>query len=146
RLTTYPEFTRDPVRWIHPDVRFAVLDRSDAEGLGRDDPGAVFPEKVQGTREVDDGAEVVGVGEAATQWYSGADTAPVVLAARFVPLRGRAREILDGVRAGPEPGEADIVALFATRGPEVAGIGEAADDLRRQVGGDEVTWVANRNI
>src|SRR5207247_1160109 len=31
RLTIYPEFTRDPARWIHPDVRFAVLDRSDAE-------------------------------------------------------------------------------------------------------------------
>src|SRR3954447_9839815 len=34
RLTAYPEFVLDPERWLHPDVRFGVLDRSDAEGLG----------------------------------------------------------------------------------------------------------------
>ena len=146
RLTIYPEFTRDPARWIHPDVRFAVLDRCDAEGLGRDDPGAVFPEKVQGTREVDDGAEVILVGEASTQWYSGADIAPAVLVPTTASVRGRVREILDGARAGQELGEAEIVALFAARGPEVAAIAAAADELRRQVVGDEVTWVANRNI
>jgi FO synthase len=146
RLTIYPEFTRDPARWIHPDLRFPVLDRADAEGLGRDDPGAVFPEKVQGTREVDDGAEVILVGEASTQWYSGADVAPMVLVPAPATARGRVREILDGVRAGQEVGEDEIVALFAARGPEVAAIATAADELRRAAVGDEVTWVANRNI
>ncbi|MEO5841508.1 MAG: 5-amino-6-(D-ribitylamino)uracil--L-tyrosine 4-hydroxyphenyl transferase CofH [Acidimicrobiales bacterium] len=146
RLTIYSEFTSDPLRWIHPDLRFPVLDRADAEGLGRDDPGAVFPEKVQGTREVDDGAEVILVGEASTQWYSGADTAPTVLVPGPAVVRGRVREILDGVRAGQEVGHDEIVALFAARGPEVAAIAEVADDLRRLAVGDEVTWVANRNI
>ncbi|HUP74367.1 MAG TPA: 5-amino-6-(D-ribitylamino)uracil--L-tyrosine 4-hydroxyphenyl transferase CofH [Acidimicrobiales bacterium] len=146
RLTIYAEFTRDPARWIHPDLRFAVLDRSDAEGLGRDDPGAVFPEKVQGTREVDDGAEVILVGEASTQWYSGADIAPVVLVPAPAVVRGRVREILDGVLAGHEVGHDEIVALFAARGPEVSAIAAVADELRRTAVGDEVTWVANRNI
>src|SRR4029079_375661 len=129
RLTIYPEYTRDPARWIHPDLRFAVLDRADAEGLGRDDPGAVFPEKVHGTREVDDGAEVVLIGEPSTQWYSGADVAPAVLVPAPAAVRGRVREILDGVRAGHELGEDEIVALFAARGPEVAAIAAAADEV-----------------
>ena len=37
RLTLYPEFALDPERWLDPAMRFAVLDHSDAEGLGRDD-------------------------------------------------------------------------------------------------------------
>src|SRR5438477_6206284 len=37
RLTIYPEFASEPERWLDPAVRFPVLDRSDAEGLGRDD-------------------------------------------------------------------------------------------------------------
>ena len=36
RLTVYPEFALDPQRWLDPAMRFAVLDHSDAEGLGRD--------------------------------------------------------------------------------------------------------------
>ena len=58
-------------------MRFPVLDRSDAEGLARDDPGAVFPQKVGEYRNVGDGAEVVLVGRRSTQWYSGADHPPV---------------------------------------------------------------------
>src|SRR5919106_3008850 len=37
RLTVYPEYAADPGRWLHPDLRFPVLDRSDAEALARDD-------------------------------------------------------------------------------------------------------------
>ncbi|HEX4908130.1 MAG TPA: 7,8-didemethyl-8-hydroxy-5-deazariboflavin synthase CofG, partial [Actinomycetes bacterium] len=37
RLTIYPELAADPERWLDPDLRFPVLDRSDAEALGRDD-------------------------------------------------------------------------------------------------------------
>ncbi len=48
RLTIYPERALRPDRWLDPAVRFAVMDRSDAEGLGRDDPGAHHPEKVSG--------------------------------------------------------------------------------------------------
>ena len=47
----YPEFIDDiglseTPRWIDAGLRFRVLDRSDAEGLGRDDPGAIWPERV----------------------------------------------------------------------------------------------------
>ena len=36
RLTVYPAYVLDPERWIDPALRFAVLDRSDAEGLARE--------------------------------------------------------------------------------------------------------------
>ena len=36
RLTIYPEFALDPVRWLDRAVRPAVLAAADAEGLGRD--------------------------------------------------------------------------------------------------------------
>ena len=36
RLTIYPEFAHDPERFLDAAMRFAVLDRSDAEGLARD--------------------------------------------------------------------------------------------------------------
>ena len=122
RLTIYPEFVRAPERWLDPAMRFAVQDLSDAEGLARE-PGE--------------------------RWYSGADVDPPALLTR--PARravqgGRVREVLDGALAGHELGEDEIVALFAARGPEVVAIAEVADDLRRRVVGDDITFVVNRNI
>ena len=47
RLTLHPEFVRHPEAWLDEALRFPVMDRADAEGLGRDDPGAVFPERIE---------------------------------------------------------------------------------------------------
>jgi FO synthase len=55
-------------------------------------------------------------------------------------------EVLAGVVGGQEVGEDEIVTLFGARGREVAAVAEVADELRRQIAGDTVTWVANRNI
>lgn len=147
RLTIYPEFALDHPRWLDPALRFPVLDRSDAQSLGRDDPGAMFPEKVAGTRQVEDGAEVILIGEKSTTWYSGANAKPPTL----VPgpakaIRGAVAEVLDGVERGQVPGIDEIVTLFGARGPEVTAVAELADELRRQAVGDVVTWVHNRNI
>jgi FO synthase len=146
RLTAHPPYVLDPARWFDPSLTFAVMDRSDAEGLARDDPGALFPEKIAGTRNVEDGAEVILVGEASTHWCSGGTAAAPDLLAGAAAPSGRVREVLDGVLAGDEVGEDEIVALFAARGREVRAIAELADQLRRAVVGDDVTWVANRNI
>ncbi|MDQ3769951.1 MAG: 5-amino-6-(D-ribitylamino)uracil--L-tyrosine 4-hydroxyphenyl transferase CofH, partial [Actinomycetota bacterium] len=59
---------------------------------------------------------------------------------------GPVGEVLDGVRAGQEPGEAELVTLFAARGTEVAAVAEVADALRREAVGDHVTYVHTRNI
>ncbi|MFZ9340476.1 MAG: 7,8-didemethyl-8-hydroxy-5-deazariboflavin synthase CofG, partial [Ilumatobacteraceae bacterium] len=167
RLTIYPEFIADvglsdSPRWIDFDLRFRVLDRSDAEGLGRDDPGAVWPEKVTAADVVHDGAEVVLVGHRSTQWYSGANNAPPHLVGDTRPdgegrvtrsiiersrkLHGPVGEVLRGIELGDELGETEIVTLFGARGPEMVAVARAADDLRRATVGDDVTWVHNRNI
>jgi len=162
RLTVYPEFidnlTLDPSRtmqpdwnrWIDRDLRFRVMDRSDAQSLARDDPGAVWPEKVTAADVVQDGAEVVLVGHRSTQWYSGANNPPPQLLnqtpANFADRSNPIQEIIAAHRRGEEVDEAAIITLLAARGPEVSFIAEYADELRQEAVGDTVTWVHNRNI
>jgi len=154
RLTIYPEYASSPDRWLDPALRFPVLDRSDAESLGRDDPGATWPERHQAAANVGTGAEVVQIGRRSTAWYSGADTHPPPLVEEVaqrpsrdpVTIQGAVAEVLAGIRAGQQPGEAELVTLFGSRGPEVPAVAELADELRREAVGDTVTYVVNRNI
>ena len=157
RLTIYPEFAINPTVWVDEALHFPIQDRSDAEGLGPDDPGQVWPEKVTAADVVLDGAEVVLIGHRSTQWYSGANNPPpslIGLQHDGTPfdevdvdqLRGPIAEILQGVRLGQRINEAEIVTLFSARGKEVRAIARVADDLRKQVVGDAITWVHNRNI
>jgi FO synthase len=55
-------------------------------------------------------------------------------------------DVLVGVLDGDAVGEDEIVTLFGARGPEVRVVAEVADRLRHEAVGDEVTYVANRNI
>ncbi|HEY6425504.1 MAG TPA: 5-amino-6-(D-ribitylamino)uracil--L-tyrosine 4-hydroxyphenyl transferase CofH [Pseudonocardiaceae bacterium] len=146
RLTVYPDYALDPHRWLDDAVRFGVLDRSDAEGLGRDDPGAVFPEHAQQATNVGDGAEVLLSGRRSTAWYSGTDLAPPALLPAAAGAVGPVHEVLDGVRAGQRPGIEELVTLLRARGPEVPAVAGLADELRAATVGDTVTYVANRNI
>ncbi len=122
RLTVYPAFAHDPERWLDPALRFPVLDAADAEGLARD-----------------------------ASWCSGGEEPPPELLDATAPSTSGSRggavaEVLAGVALGQEVGPAEIVTLFGARGPEVRHVAEVADDLRRQVVGDAVTFVRNRNI
>jgi FO synthase len=148
RLTVYPEFLFDGTRWLHDDLRFAVLDRSDAEGLGRDDPGAVFVQRLAppSPEQVDEGLEVVHIGARSTAWYSGAAAVPPVLVPGSARAGGAVADVLAGVLIGHEVGIDEIVTLFSARGREVAAVCEVADDLRSRVAGEVVTFVRNRNI
>ncbi|NDB42479.1 MAG: 7,8-didemethyl-8-hydroxy-5-deazariboflavin synthase subunit CofH, partial [Actinobacteria bacterium] len=149
RLTIYPEFVKAPTNWLDDSLHFKVLDRSDAEGLGRDDPGQVWPEKVTAADVVHDGAEVILVGHRSTQWYSGANNAPPVLISadnKSKKMSGPIAEVLRGVELQQEVGHAEIVTLFGARGAEVTAVARLADSLREQAVGDVVTWVHNRNI
>lgn len=147
RLTVYPEYASDPGRWLDPDLRFAVLDRADAEQLARDDPGSVVPERYRDAVNVGTGAEVVLIGRRSTAWYAGSGVIPpALLPAVPGPGGGQVTEVLDGVRAGQEPGEAEVVALLRARGPEVVAVAALADELRAAACGDVVTYVRNRNI
>jgi FO synthase len=126
RLTLYPEFALRPDRWLDPAMRFPVLDASDAEGLGRDHPWS-------------SGSEVP-----PPQLVGPSAGAPVVVP---LPSSGSAvGEVLSAVEAGHEVDEDQIVTLFGARGPEVRAVAAVADALRAELVGDEVTFVANRNI
>ncbi len=151
RLTAYPEFVTDtlagPSRWVDAALRFAVLDRSDAAGLARDDPGAHFPERVTGTRDAGDGADVILEGDRSSSWYAGWNEPPVTLLPSTPrPIHGAVAEVLTGFEQGLDLGIEEMVTLFGARGPEVAAVAGAADRLRSEVVGDVVTWVHNRNI
>ena len=149
RLTIYPEFANSPTKWLDDSLHFKVLDRSDAEGLGRDDPGQVWPEKVTAADVVHDGAEVVLIGHRSTQWYSGANNPPPVLISAQIEnkkISGPIAEVLRGVELQQEVGQNEIVTLFGARGAEVNAVSQLADSLRAQAVGDVVTWVHNRNI
>jgi len=119
RLTVYPSFAADEERWLDPAVRFGVLDASDAESLARDG-----------------------------SWCSGADIDPprLLFAGPGPGAGGAVGEVLAGVRLGQEVGEDEITTLFSARGPEVRAVAALADQLRRDIVGDDVTFVFNRNI
>jgi len=117
RLTIYPDYVCEPVRWLDPRVCFPVMDASDAEGLARD-----------------------------TTWSPGADEHPPTIVPAPAAARGRIEEVLDGVMLGQEVGHDEIVTLFGARGREVNAVAEVADELRRQAVGEAITWVSNRNI
>jgi FO synthase len=153
RLTVYPEHIHDRgsngrSRWLDPDLVFAVMDRSDAEGLGRDDPGAHFPEKAEFVSQGDDGSDVILIGDRSTQWYSGSPDEPPLLVAPAgrSDMSGPVAEVITGVRAGQQPGFDELLTLFRARGPEVAAVAELADGLRRDAVGDDISYVVNRNI
>ena len=129
RLTAYPRFLASAVflgeqdGWIDPKLRPFVLKLADSEGLARDcvwSPG--FAEPALGTP-----LAVLGP-------IHDGPTAPEL------------HRILDRAAGGNELSEAEIVALFATRGAAARAVVEAADDLRRQAIGEPVTFVINRNI
>jgi len=119
RLTVYPEYVRDADTWLHPDVRTPVWHVSDLEGLARDDA-----------------------------WASGGDAEPPILVPGASPARagGPVGAVLDGVARGEEIGFDEIVTLLGARGPEIGRVAEVADELRREIVGDDVTFVRNRNI
>jgi FO synthase len=153
RLTIYPERISSPneaSKWVDEALRFNVMDRSDSEGMGRDDPGAFFPEKVSHFVDTGDGADVILVGDKSTSWYSGASNVPTLLVPGLPAATGRLRGLLDASLekgfTGADLSEDDIVALFAARGREVAAVAEVANELRIRTNGDVVTWVHNRNI
>ena len=54
--------------------------------------------------------------------------------------------ILARAQAGDDPDEDDLIRLFQARGDEINAVVRAADALRREVNGDTVSFVVNRNI
>jgi len=118
RLAVYPRYVAERKRWLDPAVAPAVLRRADADGLARTE-----------------------------RWAAGAGT-PVP---RVTNGTGRVRDTavltaLAKVREEVELDEDDATGLLRARGPALGAVLRAADDIRREVCGDTVTYVVTRNV
>lgn len=120
RLAVYPRYLNAATRWLDRSVAPHALRRVDGGGLAQESGW-----RVGTARE-----------ERIVTWPA----SPAV-----VPNAGLTA-LLDGVFAGRALGEEAIVRLFGARGGQAKPVCEAADALRREAVGDEVSYVVTRNI
>jgi FO synthase len=110
RLPIYPEYVGDLDRWADPAIAPFVLRRADADGLGREE-----------------------------RWAAGVHQRVPRLVLSVGPAAGAVAEALAKSEAEEELEEGEVRALLQARGPDVGAVCRAADELRREVCGDEVT-------
>jgi FO synthase len=122
RLPIYPAYLADMTpsegsRWLDTAVIAPTLQHADAHGWGRDDG-----------------------------WCSGGHTPPPQ-PQPFAPTIDRGiDEALNALTQGVEPTASMIETLFSARGSDVEIVCAVADELRRKVNGNAVSYVVNRNI
>ncbi len=124
RLTVYPAYVRQLDTWVAEPLRTAVLQASESEGFARE--GAWSP----GDRDAVLPAALLDRLDDATAPRPTSRTEALCAQAS----RG------DGLE------ESDIAELFTARGEDFVAVVRAANALRREVNGDDVTYVVNRNI
>ena len=144
RLPVYPAYLAELERWADPGVAAKIRLRADASGLAREDgwaAGAAVPPPPLGAPQLGawgtpahhplpsltpNGARV------------GNGSAP--RGSRFV------QDALAKVEGEVELDEDDVTGLFEARGRDLHAVLAAADELRRRVSGDTVSYVVTRNI
>jgi FO synthase len=120
RLAIYPAYAREATRWADAGLRTKLLHRLDADGFPRPDnwsPGCGAPLPLD--------ADLV--------------RRPAIASNELAPIIARAE-------AGHGLAEPDIVRLFQARGSEFSSVSAAANDLRKAVSGDVISYVVTRNI
>ncbi len=121
RLAIGPVHALEPARWVDAALLPRILNATDAQGLARTDG-----------------------------WHAGAGDAPPAAVAihggRAATGSRLLRRLLRRARAAEGLAEAEIVSLFAVDGPDLPALLAAADRLRADTVGDDVTYVVNRNI
>jgi FO synthase len=123
RLALYPGYANDLAQWVDPSVEPLVLQAIDGSGFARTENWAAGA--VEAPPEI--------------------DLARVTAIAKQGPSADLA-DILGKAKAGEGLSEDDIVRLFKARGNDYTAVCQAADEMRKQVAGDEVTYCVNRNI
>jgi FO synthase len=124
RLTVYPSYVRQLDTWVAEGLRTAVVQASEADGFAREgtwspgDRDAVLPAALLDRLD---------------------DAKAPVSTPRMQTLCAQASR-------GDGLDESEIAELFSARGDDFVTVVRAADALRREVNGDEVTYVVNRNI
>ena len=122
RLTVYPQYAIDSAQWLDEKFRTPILQSIDAVGLPRVD-----------------------------QWSPGEEESPPadiieMITKPAIVVSADITEIFERARSGVDLQQLDIERLFDARGDDFAAVCQAADHLRTEVNGDEVTYVVNRNI
>ena len=122
RLSIYPRYAIDPNRWLDENFQTPILQSIDAVGLPRVD-----------------------------EWSPGEAVVPPadIISLITKPTPGASADIaaiLECATAGADLSQVNIERLFNARGDDFAAVCQAADRLRQQCRGDEVTYVVNRNI
>jgi len=123
RLALYPGYANDLPQWVDPSVEPLVLQAIDGSGFARIENWAAGA--VEAPPEI--------------------DLARVTAIAKQGPSADLA-DILGKAKSGEGLSEDDIVRLFKARGNDYTAVCQAADEMRKQVAGDEVTYCVNRNI
>ncbi len=124
RLTIYPNYAREPQRWLDESVRSAVLRQIDSMGFARRDswmPGESMQLPEIEAKLLEQTVQVAAV------------SADVL-------------EIVAQCESQQRVDETQIARLFAARGQDFAYIAQRANALRHAVNGDSVSYVVNRNI
>ena len=122
RLALHPSYARDAGMWVDERLRPGVWAAQDAEGLARTEDWAPGTTEPVPSKAFD---EVRGLRPSKVR----PNFARALAAAGTRDLR-----------------EEEIALLFTARGTEMEELCRVADALRREVNGDEVTYVVNRNI
>jgi FO synthase len=118
RLAIGPKFAMQPDMWLDPALQTAVRRSVDGRGL-----------PVTDTWRPGMGGDV-----------------PDIPGQSSTPVSTEIKAILGLVDAGNFLTESQIVRLFEADGPDAMAVMAHADQLRRDVAGDDVTYVINRNI
>jgi len=119
RLCVYPEYVRDfdrALQWLDPAVLKHVLRHADGEGFAR----------------------------TGKWWPADRLTPPAVFSPS--PIRPEIKAALTRAERGVRLEEREVETLFTARGAEVRALARLADEVRREVNGNVVTYVITRNI
>ena len=122
RLAIYPAYTRSAARWVDAGLRKRLHDLTDADGWPRTNGWGAGRTDPLPDFEVPKAREAQSL------------------------VSDDLRRILDRGQNGERLDEAEIVTLFRSRGDDYFAVCAAANDLRRSVNGDVVSYVVTRNI
>jgi FO synthase len=117
RLPIYPQYALQPERWLAAGLVTPVLRSMDAEGYARAD-----------------------------EWAPGLTVQPQAPRIHGSSVGPDLSAIVAKACAGTRLDDPEIVRLYSARDAEYRYVTEAADALRRDVSGDVVRYVVNRNI
>ena len=123
RLTIYPQYAQEFSSWIHPNLHERIADMIDTEGFARTDSWSPGDIETTPPNEI----------------MSGLINEPKKISKDI-------QSILNKSAQAVPLDEQEIIRLFQARGDDFSAVTQAADQLRRKINGDTVSFVVNRNI